>query len=45
MDQLRLMGHVVEPRPTVGSAPSILRRGTTWTGSADPRTGGLGAGS
>jgi gamma-glutamyltranspeptidase / glutathione hydrolase len=44
MDQLRLMGHAVEPRPTVGTAPSILRRGTTWTGSADPRTGGLGAG-
>jgi gamma-glutamyltranspeptidase / glutathione hydrolase len=43
-DQLRMMGHVVEPRPTVGTAPSILRRGTAWTGSADPRTGGLGAG-
>jgi gamma-glutamyltranspeptidase / glutathione hydrolase len=43
-DQLRAMGHAVEPRPTVGTAPTIVRRGTVWTGAADPRTGGLGAG-
>jgi gamma-glutamyltranspeptidase / glutathione hydrolase len=41
---LRAMGHTVEPRGTVGTAPTILRRGGVWTGVPDPRTGGSAAG-
>jgi gamma-glutamyltranspeptidase / glutathione hydrolase len=44
IDQLRAMGHAVEPRATVGTAPTILRRDGVWTGAADPRTGGMAAG-
>jgi gamma-glutamyltranspeptidase / glutathione hydrolase len=43
-DQLRAMGHAVQPRETVGSAPTILRVRGSWTGAADPRTGGAAAG-
>jgi gamma-glutamyltranspeptidase / glutathione hydrolase len=42
--RLRAMGHTVGGRPTVGTAPSIVRRGGLWTGAHDPRTGGLAAG-
>jgi gamma-glutamyltranspeptidase / glutathione hydrolase len=44
LDLLREMGHAVEPRPTVGTAPTILRRAGVWTGIPDPRTGGRAAG-
>jgi gamma-glutamyltranspeptidase / glutathione hydrolase len=43
-DLLRQMGHTVESRATVGTAPTILRRGGVWTGAPDPRTGGSAAG-
>jgi gamma-glutamyltranspeptidase / glutathione hydrolase len=42
--QLEAMGHVVEARATVGTAPTILRRGNVWTAVPDPRTGGSAAG-
>jgi gamma-glutamyltranspeptidase / glutathione hydrolase len=42
--QLREMGHAVEGRATVGTAPTILRRRGVWTGIPDPRTGGSAAG-
>ncbi|CAN5726541.1 gamma-glutamyltransferase [soil metagenome] len=42
--ELRAAGHTVEPRPTVGTAPTILRRGGVWTAVFDPRTGGSAAG-
>jgi gamma-glutamyltranspeptidase/glutathione hydrolase len=42
---LTAMGHRVESRDSyIGNAPSILRRGDTWTGVADPRQGGLAQG-
>jgi gamma-glutamyltranspeptidase / glutathione hydrolase len=41
---LRAMGHTVEPRGGVGTAPTILRRGGVWRGIPDPRTGGSAAG-
>jgi gamma-glutamyltranspeptidase/glutathione hydrolase len=41
---LEALGHHVEMRGTVGTAPTILRRGSVWTGVADPRTGGAAAG-
>jgi gamma-glutamyltranspeptidase / glutathione hydrolase len=44
IQQLRAMGHQVAPRATVGTAPTIVRRGGVWTGAHDPRTGGLAAG-
>jgi gamma-glutamyltranspeptidase / glutathione hydrolase len=43
-EQLREMGHTVEPRATVGTAPTILRRGGIWTAAPDPRTGGSAGG-
>ncbi|HEX6133403.1 MAG TPA: gamma-glutamyltransferase [Longimicrobiales bacterium] len=42
--QLEEMGHTVQPRATVGTAPTILRRNGLWTAVPDPRTGGLAAG-
>jgi gamma-glutamyltranspeptidase/glutathione hydrolase len=42
--QLQAMGHTVEARAGVGTAPTILRRGGVWTGVPDPRTGGLAKG-
>jgi gamma-glutamyltranspeptidase / glutathione hydrolase len=42
--QLEAMGHVVEARATVGTAPTILRRGNVWTAVPNPRTGGSAAG-
>jgi gamma-glutamyltranspeptidase / glutathione hydrolase len=44
IELLREMGHTVEPRATVGTAPTILRRKGVWTGAPDPRTGGSAAG-
>jgi gamma-glutamyltranspeptidase / glutathione hydrolase len=41
---LEALGHNVEARGPVGTAPTILRRGGVWTGVADPRTGGAAAG-
>jgi gamma-glutamyltranspeptidase/glutathione hydrolase len=41
---LEARGHKVEPRGGVGTAPTIVRRGSVWTGVPDPRTGGKGAG-
>jgi gamma-glutamyltranspeptidase / glutathione hydrolase len=42
--QLEAMGHTVQPRDGIGTAPTILRRGNVWTAVPDPRTGGLAAG-
>ena len=42
--QLQAMGHSMEARGGVGTAPTILRRGNMWTGVPDPRTGGLATG-
>ncbi|HSJ10247.1 MAG TPA: gamma-glutamyltransferase [Longimicrobiales bacterium] len=42
--QLRAMGHEVEARGGVGTAPTILRRGGVWTAVPDPRTGGSARG-
>ncbi|HEX6308212.1 MAG TPA: gamma-glutamyltransferase [Longimicrobiales bacterium] len=42
--QLEDMGHTVQPRATVGTAPTILRRNGVWTAVPDPRTGGRAAG-
>jgi gamma-glutamyltranspeptidase / glutathione hydrolase len=42
--QLETMGHEVRSRATVGTAPTILRRGSVWTAVPDPRTGGSAAG-
>lgn len=42
--QLQAMGHTVEPRGGIGTAPTILRRDGVWTAVPDPRTGGLAAG-
>jgi gamma-glutamyltranspeptidase/glutathione hydrolase len=39
--QLQALGHTVEPRGGIGTAPTILRRGSVWTAVPDPRTGGL----
>jgi gamma-glutamyltranspeptidase / glutathione hydrolase len=44
IEALRAMGHTVEPRATVGTAPSILRRDGSWTAAPDPRTGGSAGG-
>jgi gamma-glutamyltranspeptidase / glutathione hydrolase len=41
---LRQMGHTVEPRPTVGTAPTILRTPQGWSAAFDPRTGGSAGG-
>ena len=42
--QLEAMGHVVQARGGIGTAPTILRRGGVWTAVPDPRTGGRAAG-
>ncbi|HEX2165626.1 MAG TPA: gamma-glutamyltransferase [Longimicrobiales bacterium] len=42
--QLEAMGHDVEPRGGIGTAPTILRRDGVWTAVPDPRTGGLASG-
>jgi gamma-glutamyltranspeptidase / glutathione hydrolase len=42
--RLGAVGHAVDRRPTVGTAPTIVRRDGMWTGAHDPRTGGLAAG-
>jgi len=42
--RLQAMGHTVEMRGGVGTAPTILRRNGVWTGVPDPRTGGLARG-
>jgi gamma-glutamyltranspeptidase / glutathione hydrolase len=44
IELLRTLGHTVEPRATVGTAPTIVRRGSVWTAAPDPRTGGKAAG-
>lgn len=41
---LRALGHDVQPRTTIGTAPTILRRGGVWTAVPDPRTGGTASG-
>jgi len=41
---LKAMGHTVESRDGVATAPTILRRGNMWTAVPDPRTGGTAAG-
>jgi gamma-glutamyltranspeptidase / glutathione hydrolase len=41
---LEALGHRVEARGPIGTAPTILRRGRVWTGVPDPRTGGSAAG-
>src|SRR5690606_7911706 len=38
--QLEEMGHTVQPRGGIGTAPTILRRNGLWTAVPDPRTGG-----
>ena len=42
--ELEALGHVVEPRGGIGTAPTILRRDGVWTAVPDPRTGGLATG-
>jgi gamma-glutamyltranspeptidase / glutathione hydrolase len=42
--QLEALGHTVQSRATVGTAPTILRRSGIWTAVPDPRTGGSAAG-
>jgi gamma-glutamyltranspeptidase/glutathione hydrolase len=42
--QLEAMGHTVEARGGIGTAPTILRRNGVWTAAVDPRTGGRAAG-
>ncbi|HSJ24628.1 MAG TPA: gamma-glutamyltransferase [Longimicrobiales bacterium] len=42
--QLEAMGHTIQSRATVGTAPTILRRGSVWTAAPDPRTGGSAGG-
>lgn len=43
--QLQALGHTVRERDGyVGSAPTILRTGSGWTGAADPRSGGSARG-
>jgi gamma-glutamyltranspeptidase / glutathione hydrolase len=44
MSELREMGHTVESRATVGTAPTILRWRGMWTAVPDPRTGGHAGG-
>jgi gamma-glutamyltranspeptidase / glutathione hydrolase len=44
IELLRQMGHTVEPRPTVGTAPTILRTPQGWSAAFDPRTGGSAGG-
>jgi gamma-glutamyltranspeptidase / glutathione hydrolase len=44
ISQLEALGHQVQSRPTVGTAPTILRRGSVWTAVPDPRTGGTAGG-
>jgi gamma-glutamyltranspeptidase/glutathione hydrolase len=41
---LEALGHRVEARGPIGTAPTILRHRGVWTGVADPRTGGAAAG-
>jgi gamma-glutamyltranspeptidase / glutathione hydrolase len=41
---LKAMGHTVEERDGVATAPTILRRGNVWTAVPDPRTGGTATG-
>jgi gamma-glutamyltranspeptidase/glutathione hydrolase len=42
--RLEAMGHTVEARGGIGTAPTILRRDGVWTAVVDPRTGGRAAG-
>lgn len=42
--ELEAMGHTVEARGGIGTAPTILRRDGVWTAVPDPRTGGRAAG-
>jgi gamma-glutamyltranspeptidase/glutathione hydrolase len=42
--QLEAMGHTVEARGGIGTAPTILRSNGVWTAVVDPRTGGRAAG-
>jgi gamma-glutamyltranspeptidase / glutathione hydrolase len=44
MSELAGMGHTLQSRPTVGTAPTIVRDGGRWTAMPDPRTGGRAAG-
>jgi gamma-glutamyltranspeptidase / glutathione hydrolase len=44
IELLQQMGHTVDGRATVGTAPTILRRGDRWTAAPDPRTGGSAGG-
>jgi gamma-glutamyltranspeptidase / glutathione hydrolase len=44
ISQLQEMGHTVESRATVGTAPTILRWRGRWTAVPDPRTGGHAGG-
>lgn len=45
LDVLRTLGHDVAPRRAIADSPAILRVGSRWTGSSEPRnTGGLALG-
>ena len=41
---LRTMGHATKDVHRLANSPSIIRRGKTWYGMADPRSGGAAAG-
>jgi gamma-glutamyltranspeptidase / glutathione hydrolase len=42
--ELEAKGHTLQPRAGVGTAPTIVRQGETWTAMPDPRTGGRARG-
>jgi len=44
LEALRTMGHATKDVYRLAIAPSIIRRGKTWYGMADPRSGGGAAG-
>jgi gamma-glutamyltranspeptidase/glutathione hydrolase len=44
VEQLEAMGHTVEARGGIGTAPTILRSNGIWTAVVDPRTGGRASG-
>jgi gamma-glutamyltranspeptidase len=44
VEQLEAMGHTVEARGGIGTAPTIVRSNGIWTAVVDPRTGGRASG-
>lgn len=44
LETLRTMGHATKNEHRLAISPSIMRRGGTWYGMADPRSGGAAAG-